>query len=54
MKRVNVGGFILLHAQNVANGLELQRDDRPQQRAGASETLDSVIKASDVQDDPIS
>ena len=43
MKRVNVGGFILFHAKNVANGLDLQRDDRPQQRAGAGEIVNSVI-----------
>ena len=40
--------------QNVANGLELQRDDSPQLRAGDSEIVDSVIKAFDVQADPIS
>ena len=38
---VDVGGFILLHAQNVAKELELSQDDRRQQRARASEIVNS-------------
>ena len=43
MQRVNVSGFNLFHAQNVANGLDLHRDHRPLQRAAAGEIVNSVI-----------
>ena len=40
---VNAGGFILLHVQDVAKVLELSQDDSRQQRAGASEIINSII-----------
>ena len=43
IQRVKVHRFIFLHAQNVAKERELSKDDRRQQRAGASEIVNSVI-----------
>ena len=42
-QRVTVGGFILLHAQDVAKELELSRDDGRQKTAAASEIVNTVI-----------
>ena len=46
IQRVKVRRFIFLHAQNVAKECELSQDDRRQQRAGASEIVNSVISDS--------
>ena len=43
IEQVNVRGFILLQVQNVAKECELSQDDRRQQRAGASEIVNSVV-----------